>query len=186
MKGATIFYRGGCAFRLQVEWEGRQYTEQSQPCRIKEEAKEEAYRLMVERLEGLIRESDHPPAPPTNQAAAPPTNQAAAPPMPCPPAVQPIVVSGGVNKKYRQPLNECRQKVENAGGRWSLTGEPEGVAHSTFQCQLKLIVARSARAAQLHLVSKRVQVVGKKRDSKEQAAQDLVWQLQQNCVVRVR
>ena len=260
---------GGYIFRLSVEWEKRWYTMPSQCHPTKEEAKEEACRLMVETLEKLTANSqdsepsaqplDRPVAPPFNQSAtlptgrpvAPPFNQPVAPPfnqpvtppfnqpvtppfnqpvaLPfnqpvtppfnqpvappfnqpvTPPTGRPVVLSGSKpvmhelatpvprppalplvmsrgGKKYQEILNECRQKVVNAGGRWSLTGEPENVAQSTFECQLTLEVTPSAGATPLQLVSERVRVGGKKYESRERAAQDLVGRLQTMRVLQL-
>ena len=214
----------GHIFSLSVEWDKMWYSEASHCRPTKEEAKEEACRLMVGTLEQLIAAGQEhtsaqlatpPPSqtgspytsqtatPPMSQPEAPPPSQTAtlpisppvaqsgiqlAPPMPRPHAGQtPLVLSRGA-KKYQEILNECRQKVENAGGRWSLLGEPENVAQSTFECQLMLDVtlSSSAGAAQLHLVSERVRIVGKKSESKERAAKDLIGRLESSGVLQLR
>ena len=230
----------GHIFSLSVEWGKMWYSEASHCRPTKEEAKEEACRLMVGTLEQLIAVGQEhtsaqlatpppsqtgspytsqtatlpisrPEAPPPSQTAtlpisrpeAPPPSQTAtlpisrpvaqsgiqlALPMPRPHAGQtPLVMSRGA-KKYQEILNECRQKVENAGGRWSLLGEPENVAQSTFECQLMLDVtlSSSAGAAQLHLVSERVRIVGKKSESKERAAKDLIGRLESSGVLQLR
>ena len=246
----------GHIFSLSVEWGKMWYSEASHCRPTKEEAKEEACRLMVGTLEQLIAAGQEhtsaqlatpppsqtgspytsqtatppmsrpeapppsqtatlpisrPEAPPPSQTAtppmsrpeAPPPSQTAtlpisrpvaqsgiqlAPPMPRPHAGQtPLVLSRGA-KKYQEILNECRQKVENAGGRWSLLGEPENVAQSTFECQLMLDVtlSSSAGATRLHLVSERVRIVGKKSESKERAAEDLIGRLESSGVLQLR
>ena len=221
----------GYIFSLSVEWGKMWYSEASQCRPTKEEAKEEACRLMVGTLERLIglehtsaqpavlppsktgsppmsRPEAPPPiqtgTPPMSRPEAPPPSHTAtppmirpvaqsgiqlAPPMPRPHAWQtPLVMSRGA-KKYQEILNECRQKVENAGGRWSLTGEPENVAQSTFECQLMLgvtLLSSAGATTQLHLVSERVRIVGKKSESRERAAKDLVGQLESSGVLELQ
>lgn len=198
----------GHIFSLSVEWGKKWYNEASQCRPTKEEAKEEACRLMVGTLEQLIaagqeHSSAQPATQPPSQTGTPPTSQTATPPMsrpiaqsgiqlalpmPCPHAGQtPLVMSRGA-KKYQEILNECRQKVENVGGRWSLSGEPENVAQSTFECQLTLdmTLSSSAGAPRLHLMSERVRIVGKKSESRERAAKDLVGQLENRGVLQLR
>ena len=194
---------GGYTFSLSVEWEGRCYSKSSQCRPTKEDAKEEACRLMVEALEELMAgcQESHTSVKTVGQ----PFIQAATPPMGRPIALSgsqpvnhdhvhvsrppgahvPVVMSRGA-KKYQELLNECRQKVENAGGRWSLTGEPVNVAQTTFECQLKLELIPSAGATPMHFVSKSVTKTGRKNESKEGAAEELVGQLERSHVLKLQ